>query len=75
MRKFCTKLVMEKETIIANDAERVRVNLHLPKRLFQYIDYVASIEDKTLTAVIRDAISEKMDRDKTIERNEDASQC
>lgn len=60
---------MSKVNEVKTEVDRVRLNFWLPRKLFDYVDYVASTEDRTWTDVIREAIKEKMKRDKTIQRN------
>lgn len=54
---------MSKNKVEKEDATRIRMNLWMPKKLFAYIENLASVEERTLTEVVREAIREKMEKD------------
>jgi len=43
--------------------QRVRMNIWMPRKLFAYIEHIASTEERTLTEVVRDAVRDKMQKD------------
>lgn len=64
---------MNKELENEIEPDKVRMNLWLPLKLYKYVEHIASTEDRTYTEVIKEALREKMKRDKTIKSGDD--QC
>ena len=51
-----------------SETDKIRMNFWLPNKLFSYVQFLASVEGKTYTEVIRQALREKMDRDPNVVR-------
>lgn len=55
------------------ESSKVRVHFWMSKKLYDYLEYVASRDEQTMSDVVRKAIREMMIKDKSLKEANNAS--